>query len=39
MRQAVEQYAAEVRAGSFPTTKESFRMDRSVLADLEQTKA
>jgi 3-methyl-2-oxobutanoate hydroxymethyltransferase len=36
MRKAVEQYAAEVRGGSFPTTKESFRMDKAVLQELEQ---
>ncbi|MPZ50744.1 MAG: 3-methyl-2-oxobutanoate hydroxymethyltransferase [Dehalococcoidia bacterium] len=39
MRQAIEQYAAEVRGGSFPTTKESFRMDKSLLAELEKTQA
>ncbi len=39
MRKAVEQYAAEVRGGSFPTTKESFRMDPALLSEIEQTKA
>jgi 3-methyl-2-oxobutanoate hydroxymethyltransferase len=39
IRKAIEQYAAEVRAGTFPTTKESFRMDRAVLSELEQTQA
>ena len=39
MRQAVEQYAAEVRAGSFPTIKESFRMDKAALAELDKAKA
>ena len=37
MRQAVEQYAAEVRGGTFPTTKESFRMNPEVLAELEHS--
>ena len=36
MRKAIEQYSAEVRAGSFPTTKESFRMDKEALAELEK---
>lgn len=36
-RKAVEQYAAEVRAGTFPTTKESFRMDREALAEVEKS--
>ena len=39
MRKAIEQYAAEVRGGAFPTTKESFRMDKAALAQLEQTQA
>jgi 3-methyl-2-oxobutanoate hydroxymethyltransferase len=38
MRKAVEQYAAEVRAGTFPTTKESFRMNPSLLKELQQAK-
>jgi 3-methyl-2-oxobutanoate hydroxymethyltransferase len=33
-RQAIEAYAAEVRSGSFPTIKESFRMDKTVLKGL-----
>jgi 3-methyl-2-oxobutanoate hydroxymethyltransferase len=36
-RLAIEDYAREVRAGSFPTTKESFRMDREALRGLQQT--
>ena len=39
IRQAIEQYAAEVRAGTFPTTKESFAMNTAVLAGLAETKA
>jgi 3-methyl-2-oxobutanoate hydroxymethyltransferase len=39
MRKAIEEYASEVRAGSFPTPKESFTMDRSLLAGLEQPSA
>jgi len=39
MRKAIEQYAAEVRAGTFPTTKESFRMNPALLAELERSKA
>jgi 3-methyl-2-oxobutanoate hydroxymethyltransferase len=34
MRAAIEQYATEVRAGTFPTTRESFNMPREVLAEL-----
>lgn len=34
MRSAIEQYAAEVRAGSFPTAKESFSMPKAALAAL-----
>ncbi len=37
MRTAIEQYAAEVRAGTFPTTRESFRMDPALLSDLTET--
>jgi 3-methyl-2-oxobutanoate hydroxymethyltransferase len=39
MRKAIEQYGAEVRKGSFPTTKESFRMDKAALAELERAQA
>ena len=39
MRKAVEQYAAEVRAGSFPTLKESFRMDKALLEELARVEA
>jgi 3-methyl-2-oxobutanoate hydroxymethyltransferase len=35
MRKAIESYTAEVRGGSFPTTKESFRMDPALLAEIE----
>lgn len=38
MRQAIEQYAGEVRAGTFPTTRESFRMPREALAELSEAK-
>ncbi len=38
MRVAIEQYAAEVRAGTFPTTKESFKMPKAALEDLEKSK-
>ena len=36
-REAVGRYAQEVREGTFPTEKESFSMDESVLAELEAT--
>ena len=36
MSKAIEEYAAEVRAGSFPTLKESFQMDAEALAELTQ---
>jgi 3-methyl-2-oxobutanoate hydroxymethyltransferase len=39
MRRAIEAYAAEVRAGSFPTTKESFSMDRALLKELQESQA
>lgn len=35
IRDAFGQYAEEVRAGAFPTTKESFGMDESILEGLE----
>jgi 3-methyl-2-oxobutanoate hydroxymethyltransferase len=35
IKSAIGQYAAEVKDGSFPTTKESFRMDEGVLASLK----
>jgi len=34
--QAIKTYAAEVAAGTFPTTKESLTLDPAVLAELEQ---
>lgn len=34
IKAAVTQYAAEVRSGEFPTSKESFRMDEKVLEEL-----
>ena len=34
IRDAVRQYAADVRGGSFPTAKESFKMDPAALAEL-----
>ena len=36
-KEAVGRYAQEVREGTFPTEKESFSMDESVLAELEAT--
>jgi 3-methyl-2-oxobutanoate hydroxymethyltransferase len=36
IKDAVSRYADDVRAGSFPTAKHSFRMDASVLAEIEQ---
>ena len=35
IKDAFSQYALEVRDGSFPTAKESFSMDESILAELE----
>ena len=34
-KEAMGRYAQEVREGTFPTEKESFPMDESVLAELE----
>jgi 3-methyl-2-oxobutanoate hydroxymethyltransferase len=39
MRKAIEEYAAEVRAGSFPTLKQSFRMDPEALGVLTSTES
>jgi 3-methyl-2-oxobutanoate hydroxymethyltransferase len=36
MRRAIEEYASEVRAGVFPTLKQSFQMDAEVLAELSK---
>ncbi len=36
IKQAVGEYASEVQAGAFPTDKQSFTMDESLLAGLEQ---
>jgi len=33
-REAIAQYAADVKAGAFPTAKESFKMDPAALAEL-----
>ncbi len=35
IKQAVGEYASEVQAGTFPTDKQSFTMDESLLAGLE----
>jgi 3-methyl-2-oxobutanoate hydroxymethyltransferase len=37
IRDAVTRYLDEVKSGAFPTARESFTMDESVLAELEQT--
>jgi 3-methyl-2-oxobutanoate hydroxymethyltransferase len=34
IRDAVARYAADVRSGAFPTSKESFKMDAAALAEL-----
>ena len=34
IREAVARYAADVRAGTFPTERESFKMDPASLAEL-----
>jgi ketopantoate hydroxymethyltransferase len=36
MRQAVTEYYGEVRTGAFPTEKNSFTMDESLLAELKK---
>jgi 3-methyl-2-oxobutanoate hydroxymethyltransferase len=38
MSGAVTEYIAEVKAGSFPTSKQSYAMDETILAELEQLK-
>lgn len=38
IRRAIEQYAAEVRDGSFPTAEQSFKMNPEVLANLTEAK-
>ena len=37
IRQATTDYIAEVQAGTFPTEKQSYGMDESVLAELDKT--
>ena len=37
IRQATTDYIAEVQAGTFPTEKQSYAMDESVLAELDKT--
>jgi 3-methyl-2-oxobutanoate hydroxymethyltransferase len=39
MRDAIAQYAAEVRAGSFPTKEQSFQMPKGALAELAETRS
>lgn len=39
MRKAIEQYAAEVRDGSFPTPEQSFRMSKEALAELTEARS
>ena len=38
MRKAIEQYAAEVRDGSFPTREQSFQMSKEALAELTEAR-
>jgi len=38
MRKAIEQYAAEVRDGSFPTPEQSFQMSKEALAELSEAR-
>ena len=35
IRDAITEYDKEVKAGTFPTAKQSFSMDESLLADLK----
>ncbi len=37
IKQATSDYIAEVQSGTFPTEKQSYAMDESVLADLQET--
>ncbi|GAI94849.1 unnamed protein product [marine sediment metagenome] len=37
IRNAVTEYSNEVKAGSFPTDKQSFSMDESILAELKES--
>jgi 3-methyl-2-oxobutanoate hydroxymethyltransferase len=39
MQRAIEQYAAEVRSGSFPTLEQSFQMSPEALAELTEAKS
>ena len=39
IRDGIAQYAADVRAGTFPTPKESFKMDPAALAELSPARA
>lgn len=39
IKAAISAYASEVRSGTFPTSKESFRMDEAALAKLAETTA
>ena len=39
MQRAIEQYAAEVRDGSFPTKEQSFQMNKEALAGLSATRS
>lgn len=38
MRAAIEQYAAEVRGGEFPTSKESFQMPKAAIDELQRAR-
>jgi len=39
IRAAITEYDKEVKAGSFPTEEQSFSMDESILAELNETKS